>query len=312
MKLSKAVFPSQLVTFATLLLCGLLLAGCAAPATPQAADSGQAEAQPTTAPMTPTSLAASTTPAAAAALETLPPPASTPGTEADAQCGAYTLTQHVKDVMGAGQVTEISIADAQGQQVKTIALDTTQGGMVGITKATCGDLTGDGTPELSIESFTGGANCCFVYDIYTLAADVPLLWHWDSRKGGVKEFALLSGQPPYEIVGGDDRLAALADLPTLAVPVLPVVFAFRDGQYVRATTHYPQILQADAAEAEQGLAGCNQDLLCEKSQALHLYAIGVWQGQGDQVLAKLKALVTPPVYTWLESKRAEVADLLAQ
>lgn len=241
-----------------------------------------------------------------ATLAALPTPAATPGISAVADCGAYTVTQDVTAVLDTGRVTRVSINDATGRQVKQVTLDTSQGGMVGISQVRCGEVTGDGVPTLMLETYTGGANCCFVYDLYALTPTLPLLLHWEARKGGIKEFALLDGQPPYQIIGVDDRLADLDLLPMYATPELPVVFALREGQYVRATKDFPQVLHDSLTEAQQAIPTCNKDEICERCQAVRAYALGYWLGDETATLADLKVALSPAVYTWLESVRGQV------
>jgi hypothetical protein len=247
-----------------------------------------------------------------ATLPVLATPASTPGVSSSADCGAYKVTQEVTAVLDTGRVTRVSVHDAQGKEVKQVALDTAQGGMVEISQVGCGALAGDSAPSLLVESYTGGANCCFVYDLYALTPTLPSLLHWEARKGGIQTFAMLNGQPPYQIVGVDDRLADLDLLPRYATPELPVVFTLRAGQYVRATQEFPQVLRDSLTEAMQAIPTCNQDEICERSQAVRAYALGHWLGEDTATLANLKAALSPAVYTWLQSVGDKVTQALAE
>jgi hypothetical protein len=312
---------------ATALLCTIALAACGftAPtgATPTSAPAVNASSTlapgatftpantPTTATATPPATATSSLPFTAT-LAALPTPEATPGISAVSGCGAYTITQDVTSVLDTGRVTRVSISDATGQPLKQVALDTSQGGMVGISQVRCGDLTGDGVPTLMLETYTGGANCCFVYDLYALTATLPSLLHWEARKGGIQTFALLSGKPPYQIVGVDDRLSDLDLLPMYATPELPVVFTLRDGQYVRATKDFPQVLRENLQDVQQAIPTCDQDEICERSQAVRAYALGYWLGEESATLADLKAALSPAVYTWLEGVRDKVTQALAE
>ncbi len=299
------------------LLCAVALTACGSTATtPSVTGTPSVSASNTpaqTATLIPAAMATTSTTATpslplTATLAALPTPEATPGISAAADCGAYMVTQDVTAVLDTGRVTRVSISDATGRQVKQIVLDTSQGGMVGISQVRCGDVTGDGVLSLMIETYTGGANCCFVYDLYALTPTLPSLLHWEARKGGIKEFALLNGQPPYQIVGVDDRLADLGLLPMYATPDLPVVFTLRDGQYVRATQEFPQILRDSLTEAQQAIPTCDQDEICERSQAVRAYALGYWLGDEPTTLASLKTALSPAVYTWLESVRDQVTQ----
>ncbi len=305
------------------LLCAIALTACGSTATtPSVTDTSTVSASNTPAQAVTRTLASTSIPTAmattsaiaasslplTATLAALPTPEATPGISAVADCGAYTVTQDVTAVLDTGRVTRVSISDATGQQVKQVSLDTSQGGMVGISQVRCGDVTGDGVPTLMLETYTGGANCCFVYDLYALTPTLPSLLHWEARKGGIKDFALLNGQPPYQIVGVDDRLADLGLLPMYATPELPVVFTLRNGQYVRATQEFPQVLRDSLAETQQAIPTCDQDEICERSQAVRAYALGYWLGDETATLASLKTALSPAVYTWLESVRDKVTQ----
>ncbi len=316
-----------------LLLCAFVLPACGATAaktndhagaaatatnsSDAAAPAGTATSMPTpTSTVQPRQMPAATqgpkqSTAVIATLTVLPTPQATPGVSKSTSCGNYTVTQYVTNVLNTGRVTRVSITDGQGHEVKQFTADTTQGAMVGITRVRCGELTGDGVPDVIVETYTGGANCCFVYDIVALQTGVPSLLHWDARKGGIKEFALLAGKPPYQIVGVDDRLADLDLVPLYATPDLPVVFTLRNGTYVQATQDYPKVLRENLAEALQAIPPCNQDETCERSQAVRAYAIGHWLGEDASTLTRLKALVSPAVYSWLGGVRDKVDKALA-
>ncbi|HEY9713959.1 MAG TPA: hypothetical protein V6C72_10845, partial [Chroococcales cyanobacterium] len=45
------------------------------------------------------------------------------------------------------------------------------------------DLTGDGIHDLVIRLWTGGAHCCYTYDIYSLDAKFKHIWHFSAGDG---------------------------------------------------------------------------------------------------------------------------------
>ena len=304
-------------SYALALLCAIALTACGSTTATLAVSTSNTSAPTVTLTPANTSTPAATATTSATAtpslpltttLAALPTPEATPGISAVTDCGAYTVTQDVTAVLDTGRVTRVSISDATGRQVKQVELDTSQGGMVGISQVRCGDVTGDGVPTLMVETYTGGANCCFVYDLYALTSTLPSLLHWEARKGGIQTFALLNNKPPYQIVGVDDRLADLGLLPMYATPELPVVFTLRNGQYVRATQEFPQVLRDNLTEAQQAIPTCDQDEICERSQAVRAYALGYWLGDETATLASLKTALSPAVYTWLLSVRDKVTQ----
>ncbi len=243
---------------------------------------------------------------------TLPAAAATPGTATTAVCGAYTIRQHVTTVLNTGRVTSVTVERPAGTVARTLTADTSQGGMVGIRRVQCAALTGDGTPDLIVTTFTGGADCCTVYDVVALTADMPTLLHWNAGTGGIRAFAQLDPGGAAAIVGTDARLAGVGDLPVYATPAIPIVFSYRGGRYVAATADYPAVVRADQADALAGIAGCNGDEICERSGALHVYADGVRLGTPDAALATIRGAVTPAVYTWLQGVRTAAGAALAK
>jgi hypothetical protein len=242
-----------------------------------------------------------------APLPTLPP---TPGAITRIRCGSFTLEQRVGEKDGVARGAQITIKNAQGQALRTFKANVEY--FESIEALYCGDLTGEGTPELVLSTYSGGAHCCFTYDVLSMTPRLPNLLHWEAGNGGLNRLALLKGRPPYEIVGSDDRFAYFADLPVAASPFLPIVFAYRNGRYVNATRDYPQLVKDDQAEARQQLANCAGDEFCEKSFALHVYADGILLNQEAQTLTQLRTQVQRSVATWLNQHRAEILQILAR
>jgi len=47
----------------------------------------------------------------------------------------------------------------------------------------CADLTGDGIVDLVVQEWSGGAYCCYKYDIYSLGREFKHIWHHDAVYG---------------------------------------------------------------------------------------------------------------------------------
>lgn len=45
------------------------------------------------------------------------------------------------------------------------------------------DFDGDGTKDLIVRAWNGGAHCCYTYDIYSLSNKVSRIWHFDASDG---------------------------------------------------------------------------------------------------------------------------------
>ena len=51
------------------------------------------------------------------------------------------------------------------------------------TQVKCVDLTGDGIVDLIVQEWSGGAYCCYKYDIYSLGKSFKHIWHHDAVFG---------------------------------------------------------------------------------------------------------------------------------
>jgi hypothetical protein len=247
-----------------------------------------------------------TPPTPIATLAALPTIAPTPNAVTSARCGNYTIAQQAGAGDQAFKTVSVTITDAQGQVAKKITAPEFEM----VQALWCGDITGDGTPELVLSAYSGGAHCCFTYDIFSLAPNFPSVLHWEAGNGGINRFALLKGALPYQIIGSDDRFAYAFDLPFAASPFLPIVFDFRDGVYVNATRDFPDIVRADQTGVQDALKTCNQDEFCEKSIALHIYADAILLNEEAQTFAALKPQAQPSTYAWLTQHRAEIMQMM--
>ncbi len=66
-----------------------------------------------------------------------------------------------------------------------------------------GDITNDGTPELVIESYSGGAHCCFGYYVFSLGHELERIVYLDGIDAQF-EIRDLDGDQEYEFIGRDD------------------------------------------------------------------------------------------------------------
>jgi hypothetical protein len=95
------------------------------------------------------------------------------------------------------------------------------------------DITGDGTPDLVVLDYTGGAHCCYEYSIFSLGDQFKKLATLDGRDSPMT-FQDMDGDGVFEVRGRDSTFAywnaAFVD------SVLPeVVLSFRDGRYELAS-----------------------------------------------------------------------------
>lgn len=238
-------------------------------------------------------------PALAALLTTLPPAARaqdtfTPGPvkTTTSRCGAYTV-----------QLRENGFGDPQDSVSLLLngrAVLTLKDEMVG--RDHCGDLTGDGVPEVILTQFSGGAHCCTTVSVYSLTTPPRRILHTDTQHSGGVSVVQLDGRGPKELVTGDWRFAYAYDLSFADSPALPLVYSYRNGQYVNTTREYPQYLLNQVTPPEDP----------ELASGTHLfnYAVQVLAGRTAQAEAYVRSL-TGPDRAWLDNYLPDIRQNLS-
>ncbi|HVY49620.1 MAG TPA: hypothetical protein VHB21_27190, partial [Minicystis sp.] len=151
----------------------------------------------------------------------------------------------------------------------------------------CGDLDGDGDPELAITHSSGGAHCCTTEIVVTLAARPTLRLRYEAGNAGGLRPAELDGAPPFELLSSDDALTELDDVPFALAKELPVVFALDRGRYVRRTARFPSLLLRARAAAERDLAACGDDAPCRLASLDEIAGLGVLLGDAQAARRRL-------------------------
>ncbi|MBN1364560.1 MAG: hypothetical protein JW976_07135 [Syntrophaceae bacterium] len=93
------------------------------------------------------------------------------------------------------------------------------------------DINGDGIPEIIIEQYSGGAHCCYSYDIFSLGKKLRLI---DSLDGthSTFDFEDLDGDGKYEAIGTDFVFvywAGLFGFPDSPAP--GIILRWKNGKY---------------------------------------------------------------------------------
>jgi hypothetical protein len=151
----------------------------------------------------------------------------------------------------------------------------------------CLDLDGNGSPELSMSRYTGGAHCCTIESILSLGATVTTLLEYDARNAAGLVPQNVDRKGPFELVGADDVLTEVSDVAYALSPFLPVVFALEKGHYVRRTAHYPEFLRARRDEATSELTACEGDVGCAIGRAEGVLGLSLLLGDWPAVRDKL-------------------------
>jgi hypothetical protein len=148
----------------------------------------------------------------------------------------------------------------------------------------CGDLTGDGVPELGFTESTMGAHCCYTRYVVSMTEPPKRLLMWDKGDAGTDFIPVhyapgslwqledrLVFSPPFDVKKGDPVLSYAS------TPLVPVVFSLVKGEYVMTSLSFPEAYrkQRDDLRAEcakQGGADCGIEML----EWIDGLAIGDW------------------------------------
>lgn len=116
----------------------------------------------------------------------------------------------------------------------------------------CGDLTGDGVPEVLLTERTIGAHCCYTHYAVSLGPTPKRLLMWEKgdsaadiypvkyRDGQVWQIqSSIVMYPPFNVDEGDPVLSYAS------MPIVPVVFTLLGGQYWLTSLSFPAAYRAD-------------------------------------------------------------------
>jgi hypothetical protein len=151
----------------------------------------------------------------------------------------------------------------------------------------CGDLTGDGVPEIVMTESTIGAHCCYTHYVVSLTSTPRRLLMWEKGDGGfgLRPERLKPGPavqlvsthlvyPPFDVDAGDPALTYAG------IPGYPIVFDLVDGAYAPRTFLFRDALRARRQEHDEICArrsqGCEDDELFDWGWAL---IIGDWDAR---------------------------------
>jgi hypothetical protein len=121
---------------------------------------------------------------------------------------------------------------------------TPKGGGLKPSSVSFHDLDGDGTPELVLVLWTGGAHCCYLDQIFDFSHELAHKTEIDFRDSGAK-VTTVNGRVVLQ--SADDRFDyAFTDYADSASPVQ--VWQYRSGQLVDTTRSYTGLIVKDAAQ----------------------------------------------------------------
>lgn len=175
----------------------------------------------------------------------------------------------------------------------------------------CGDLTGDGIPEIIMTERTMGAHCCYTHYVVSLTNPSSRLLMWEKgdsgdglvpiKLGKGKSYQLISYDrifPPFKGEKGEPPVS-YAD-----VPGYPILFELVGSEYKARTFLFTDALRG---MREKGRAECKTQPGCEISE---LYEWGLALIIGDWDQQKATILPDPEDRKVFDRRSAEMRSLL--
>lgn len=105
------------------------------------------------------------------------------------------------------------------------------------------DLDGDGTPELVLRLYTGGAHCCYVDQVFDFSSSHPLKLELDLADAGAK--VVVAGGKPL-LQSADESFAyEFTAYAGSGAPIL--LLRYLGGRFEDVTRDHVQLVSADAA-----------------------------------------------------------------
>ncbi len=182
----------------------------------------------------------------------VPPPAVSPGEsyrlENEMLIDTYGIRywHHTDSATGTEDIVLIEKTGMESIKIESVST---------IVTLTDDDINGDGNPDIIVESYTGGAHCCFVTQVYSLGEE-PILILKTPESNMIGEFEDIDDDGIYEFITADDSFA-YEYCPFVSSPFVKVIMVYdaQEERYLPASPNFPeeyaQDIKEDAYNAER-------------------------------------------------------------
>ena len=92
------------------------------------------------------------------------------------------------------------------------------------------DITGDGVPDLVVSEWSGGAHCCFVYNVFSLGKEFKFIDQIENSHGYYGKFKDVDGDGVLEFLGHDFTFSYWHES-FAGSPAPEIILDFKDGAY---------------------------------------------------------------------------------
>ncbi|MFQ6083315.1 MAG: hypothetical protein ACE5WD_08145 [Candidatus Aminicenantia bacterium] len=175
------------------------------------------------------------------------------------------------------------------------------------------DITGDGTTEIIITTYSGGAHCCETSYIYSLKEKLEniLIFNYMGHYNFIKEIKDLNGDGVKEIIVNDGRFDYFDEFSHAGSPMFNQVLCYRDNRYRECIKEFPEFIEKKLQELIfPELEPIENDRLESviKPQVIEIYAYFILLGREKKGWQKLMAISPDSIKTWLIKYRKEIIE----
>lgn len=203
-------------------------------------------------------------------------------------CGGFRV-QVLPD--GAAFPRFVRVLGADGKKVyeahgRSYKIDATSSMKSDLSGEFCGDLTGDGVPEMVLTESSMGAHCCYTRYVVSLSSPPKRLLMWEKGDAGtdivpVKARPGPSFQlqdrvvlwPPFDGDKGDPVLSYAG------APLVPVIFSFQRGEFQMTSLSFPEVYRKDRNEMRAACVKTPDDCFTQIIEWIDGLAIGDWDSE---------------------------------
>ncbi|MEO7331345.1 MAG: hypothetical protein ABI193_22405 [Minicystis sp.] len=203
-------------------------------------------------------------------------------------CGGFRV-QVLPD--GAAFPRFVRVLGADGKKVyeahgRSYRMDATSFMKADLSGNFCGDLTGDGVPEIVLTESTMGAHCCYTRYVVSLTSPPKRLLMWEKGDAGTEimpvkarpgaSFQLVDSAvvwPPFDGDKGDPVISYAG------APLVPVVFSFQRGEFQLTSLSFPEVYRTSRNAIRAACAKAPDDCFGELIEWIDGLAIGDWDSE---------------------------------
>jgi hypothetical protein len=217
------------------------------------------------------------------------------------KCAGYTLQDATTARDAADGLSRFEIR--RGSAVVRVFTDAT------FTQASCVDVTGDASPELIVETYSGGAHCCSTVQVFMLQPSFRRLLNYPA--GNADGFEVRrgpNGRPALAL--GDDGLAYYDDLCYACSPAdVPLVACYAGTRFSDCTRQFPELVRRAIDDSVRQLKEAARSTEVSRIVFMRGPVLGVYAGyallgrEADGLAAVRRIAPEPQVTAWLARQR---------